>query len=136
MAIAGIFLAAVFAFVRAITSLPQSVWTQIILVAVIVLLVISVLLAVIALRVREVAAAPLGEELEKLTADLLKVEDEQERVARTSNLLWDQIRLWRRVNEQVHKENSNKAALVLKAQLFLLLSVCAVAILTVLVIVG
>lgn len=136
VAIAGIFLAAVFAFVQSMTSLRQSIGTGTLLVGAVLLLVTSIVFAVLSLRVRKVSVAPLGEEFEKLILDILGIEDEQERTARVPNLLRDQIRLWRAVNDDVHKENMNKASLVLKAQLFLFFAIFAVALLVVLVIVG
>ena len=135
-AISGIFIAAVFAFVQAISSITQPVWTQALLVTALVFLVIGVLLAVLALRVREVAAPPLGKDLETLVTDFLEIEDEGERQNRLPNLIRDQIGIWREVNEQVHEVNKNKAAMVLWSQALLVLSVGAVSILTILVIVG
>lgn len=135
-AIAGVFLAAAFVFVREINSLKPSLWTRAGLVVAIGCLVTSVALAVVAMRVRQVSAAPLGEPVEQLAEDLMAVADEAERLARMPAFVRDQVAPWKEVNEELRKAIQSKAESVSRAQLWLLAAIGAVAVVTVLVLGG
>ncbi len=134
-AIAGIFLAAVFAWVRPLAAgvgIPE----RLLLSASIVLLVASVVAAVLALQVRSVSAPPLGEETGDMIRDLLRPENAGELPARIPRLFQDQIRAWRDTNRDMADNNLGKAARVRASQLALLAAASVVAILSVIAVLG
>jgi hypothetical protein len=130
-ATAGIFLAAAFAFVRSFSEGQVPTGSRPALVIANVLLVASVILAVLALRIREVTAAPFGDRLEELTNDLMRIKNNEERRSRASDFIREQIEMWRRVNNEMSAENERKACLILTSQVLLLLAVLSVASITV-----
>lgn len=136
LATAGIFLAATFAFVKSFSEHQIPTGSRPALILAILLLVTSVVLAILCLRIRVVAAAPFGDRLETLTKDLMRIEKVEERNARAPDFVREQIAMWRDVNEEMHQQNDRKAQLVLASQVVLLLAILCVAGLTIVLIGG
>ena len=134
-AIAGIFLAAVFAWAR---QAPAGTGTleRVLLCASIVLLVASVVAAVLALQVRTVSAPPLGDETGDMIRDLLRPENAHELPDRVPLLFQDQIRAWRDTNRDMAEKNQDKAGRVWGSQVALLAAAVVVAALTVMAVLG
>ena len=130
VAVAGIFLAALFAFVRELTANSGPLESVLLAVAVLTLLV-SVGYAIAALRIRDIAASPLGKHLKPLVQHLLATPDLEANPDRATNFLNDHIRMWHETNENMHHENDRKAGHVLRSQVCLMAAIAAVAILTV-----
>jgi gas vesicle protein len=120
-ALAGIFLAAVFASARE----PRSGFgscERVLVVATILLLVGAIIAAVFALRVRSLAAPPLGEETAQMVADILhkaKADELEERVAAFYN---DQMKAWNDTNKQMRQHALSKAARIKWAETTLVLA--------------
>jgi Flp pilus assembly protein TadB len=129
VAIAGIFLAAVFAFVQTL-SVTTPVESALLVIAV-ALLVLAVLISVLVLRVREVPMAPLGDTLDQLVQDLIHGHD-RPGSAEVVGFLRDQTPLWSEANDELHTLGLKKANQLATAQLLLLIAALAVATLTVL----
>jgi hypothetical protein len=91
---------------------------------------VTVILAVLSLRVREVVAPPLGENLDDLITDLSGVSDAEETAERLPRFVGDQLSMWKAANEAVDRVNKDKASLVALAQRLLLLAIGLVAVLT------
>jgi hypothetical protein len=105
--VCGVFLAGVFAFARGITD-PAETWQKILLTAATILLVLSVIVALRALRVREVELPPYGDEHHSLLTDLLR--DGAPIDGETADAyLRDQIRMWAKCNKSVYDANGTKA---------------------------
>jgi hypothetical protein len=134
-AIAGIFLAAVFAWVRPLTA-GAGTLERVVLCVSIVLLVASVVAAVLALQVRTVSAPPLGEETGDMIRDLLQPERAAELPERIPRLFQDQIRAWRDTNRDMAKQNLGKANRVRDSQVALLAAAGVVAALSVMAVLG
>ena len=131
VATAGVFLAAAFAFVKSFTEGQLPSGDRYVLIATSALLVVSVALAVLALRIREITAAPVGARLEQLAKDLSLITTDEERRTRAPDFLGEQIDMWRDANTATTKANATKAAFVLASQVTLLLAVLAIAVLTI-----
>jgi hypothetical protein len=132
-AVAGIFLAAVFAFVRDLTAgAPPSPVTWGLLLAT-GLLVLSVVGCLRALWRREVLRPPLGDETRALVADLLEAEEHVEQLPRFY-IQWS--RQWATVNDRIHTANESKAYWLLCSQLCLLIAILIVGAITIFVIVN
>lgn len=128
--VAGIFLAAAFAFVRDLTGAGTGLVEKSILAVAVGMLTVTVILAVLSLRVRELVAPPLGENLDDLITDLSGVSDAEEIAERLPRFVGDQLSLWKTANEAVDRVNKDKASLVALAQRLLLLAIGLVAALT------
>ena len=128
--VAGIFLAAAFAFVRDLTGAGTGLLEKSILAVAVGLLTATVILAVLSLRVREVVAPPLGENLDELITDLSSVRDAEEIAERLPRFVGDQLSMWRSANEEVDRLTKSKAGLVALAQKLLLVAIGLVALLT------
>lgn len=129
--LAGIFLAAGFAWARQMTTTIPSTERFALAVSLIVL-VGSVLCAVLALQIRTVPAPPLGDATGALVRDLLKARKPKEAPARLAAFHHDQIGLWKKVNEQVDAKNASKARWTLYSQAALLCASVIVAMISVL----
>ena len=134
VAISGIFLAGVFAFIRFRWDDAGSA-EALLLVLSMLLIVCSVIGSLMALRVRSVSAAPRGEQLHRLVEDLQDA-GEAETPERIRRFLGDQIGSWKSVNEAVQRINSNKAGWLMTAQVFLLAAIVCFGVLTLLAIGG
>ncbi|HSU13139.1 hypothetical protein [Longimicrobium sp.] len=118
VAIAGIFLAGIFTFIRDLkaTSPALERW---VLVLVALLLALTVALAVLALRVREIEDPVPGQEAERMVLDIcsLSVEEIPERMP---GLFGEQFGVWREVNLRVRASVERKARWLRCAQSFLM----------------
>jgi hypothetical protein len=121
VAIDGIFIAAMFAFVRGLGdgSTCNQKWMLTIAASI---LTISVILSIIALWVRSVPSAPIGKSLESLVTDLMNLQDGTE-PERLHNLSRDHAELWRDTNSKIHRVNGAKATLLMTAQIALLVAI-------------
>jgi hypothetical protein len=129
-AIAGIFLAAAFAWGR---DLPVG-FTEVqrfMLAGAIVLLVATTVAAVLALQVRMVAAPPLGEETAEMVTDILQMPNSGELLDRVTGFYNDQITAWKDTNIGIRSHCLGKAARIQIGQLTLLLAAVLVAVLAI-----
>jgi hypothetical protein len=129
-AIAGIFLAALFAWARKVPA-SFGLWERRLVVAGIVVLVAAIVAAVLALEVRMVAAPPLGEETADMVSDILKKQKADEVQERIAGFYNDQITAWRDTNKDMAEESHSKASRVVFGQAALLLAAVVVAILAI-----
>ena len=107
-AIAGIFLAAVFAWAREVPA-NFGTFERVLLVASIFLLVASIVAAVLALHVRKVAAPP-HQETAEMISDILKKQKPDELPARVAAFYNDQITEWKEANSDIHEHIQRKAS--------------------------
>jgi type II secretory pathway predicted ATPase ExeA len=128
IAIDGIFIAAMFAFIRALSE-SQTCDERWMLMISASLLTISVVLAIRVLWIRSVPSAPVGESLESLVDDLLKLEDGTQ-TERLHNLFKDHAEMWKSINSKVQEVNESKARLLVIAQGVLLAAILAIVLLT------
>jgi predicted PurR-regulated permease PerM len=124
-AIAGIFMAAVFAWVR---DLPASfgMLERAVVIITLMLLVCAVVAAVLALQVRKVASPPFGDETAEMVRDILRKQKDgelEERLARLSN---DQANTWRQTNKDMQQHCDRKACWLSVGQIALLLAAACV----------
>lgn len=129
IAVAGIFIAAAFAYIRDITPIALSP-EKILLGLAILLLVLSVILSILALRVRKVTAPPLGEFTHYYIKDLLQVTDEAAFQEYLPVVFNDHATRWLNIKQETYKLNQIKARYLWSAQLFLMASILTVALLT------
>jgi hypothetical protein len=130
-AIAGVFLAALFAWARDIPA-TFGQFERYLIVASLAFLVAAVIAAVLALEVRKVTAPPLGEETAEMVRDIVnkhKPDEAPERIAAFYN---DQITAWRDTNRNMADESGSKATRLICGQAALLIAAVAVAILAIL----
>src|SRR4030095_2260991 len=110
-AIAGIFLAAVFTWSRALPATYN--WVQgLLLAGSIVLLVATVVAAVLALQVRTVSLPPLGEETAEMISDMVRGHRAEELPQLVANFYHDQMRVWKDTNEEMGDHCASKASRV------------------------
>jgi hypothetical protein len=121
VAISGIFLAGVFAFVNDLQANAACV-ARCLLTATAALLAVSVILALAVLWVRSVSSAPLGESLSVLVRDLLSADDGLSS-ERLQDYYKDQAHLWKATNEEVDTANRRKAGFLIAAQVSLALGI-------------
>ena len=128
-AIAGVFLAAVFNFVRP-PGVSLAAPLTFLLGLSVGALVVSVLFALLAMRVRSVPALPASEEAARMVTDLLAM-PEAELEARHRGLLADTVNVWLPVNRQLQAANATKASWLERAQWCLMGAAILVAIVTI-----
>lgn len=128
VAIAGIFLAGLFAFLRDIA--PETFWWQkALLVTAGCALGISVLLAALVLKVRTRLSPQVGRNIEALVRDLTRLSDESDLIGRLPAFASDQMEVWRSTVSQLEDIVQGKAKNLRCAQIFLALGVVAIVIL-------
>ena len=131
IAIAGIFIAVVFAFIR--EAGQQSYWAErACLGLALIFLVISVIFSIMVLRVRQAPFPPMGGFVDKMFIDHLNIKDDAELLERLPLLINDQAKAWRQVKEMVVTSNKSKARNLWAAQVFLLAAILTFATLTLL----
>jgi hypothetical protein len=129
--IAGIFIASAFAYVRDIK--PETHKSEKVLLAVSVcFLIATVILSILALKLRKVAAPLMGENMNSLVGDLLRLSDDEGFLERLPNYYNDQSALWRQVTEETHNANQSKARFLWWAHITLVAAIVVVACITVL----
>ncbi len=129
-AIAGIFLAAGFAWAREIPATFGPLQRTLLAMACAVLIV-AVTMALLALRVRNLSSPPQGKALSKMIDDLLPRLNPYNSHLRLEALLHDQIVGWTNSNEQTRQKSIEKASWVRRAQWSLIAASALVAIVTV-----
>jgi len=129
VAIAGIFLAAVFAWTR---DLPTTFGTceRLLLVGSCLSLVAAVIAAIWALFIKMMSAPPLGEGTAHMVRDILR-KSKKDLGARTEALYNDQITLWKKTNEEMRKHILVKARCIKFGQGALVLAAVLVSVLAV-----
>ena len=128
IAISGIFLAGILAFVRALSTAATSI-ERLFLAAATALLTLCIVLSLLVLRIRTISGTPAGKSLEILINDLLQVEDGTTS-ERLLNYCRDQMQMWSTTNHDIEKANQEKADLLIKAQVILVIAIGCAAILT------
>ncbi|HEU4560910.1 MAG TPA: hypothetical protein VFS20_23870 [Longimicrobium sp.] len=134
-AIAGIFVAGVFAITR---DLDQStpfyeVW---LLVGVTLLLTTAILFAVRALFIRNLVDPPTGSQLEQVAMDVVRIDDDEEFAKLLPAVYSEQFSAWREANETLRQAVVAKAVAVWRGQMavagavLLMTMVCLVVVLT------
>lgn len=123
--IAGVFLAAAFAFARDVPA-GFGQGQRALLCVGIGMLVLTVCLALAGLQIRRVSAPPIGENLKQLVQDLLPNLTEIERDARLTAFIGDQIMLWEQCNQNVREKTTGKARWVTLSQYCLLAAIVVV----------
>lgn len=126
-AIAGIFLAAAFAWARDVPSGIGDL-SRGLLAGSIALLVATIVLAVFALLIRQVAAPPLGDETADMVQDILEKQKVDEAAQRLRGLYNDQMTAWKDTNTDTAEHNRSKAGLVAIGQTALVLAAILVAV--------
>lgn len=127
VAISGIFIAGVFAYLRDNIALMPC-YQKILLGAGIICLLISVSFSILALRIRQLPAPPMGEYLDRLVCDLLEVTDSS-LLERLPLFVQDQITGWRNVRKGLVDANLRKAKNIWIGQILLVISILIVGIL-------
>ena len=127
--VSGIFLAASFAWAR---DIPHSfgIWQRDILTFLLALLVISVVLALIGLRIRSVPRAPHSGGIQNMVKDMLELTHAAGRDILKKNFSYDQMRLWKETVDGLETANERKASYILTAQLTLVTAAVVSALLT------
>ncbi len=132
-AVAGVFLAAAFAYVRTLEPEDMSRLETYALIGTVALLVATVVRAIAALRVTQVEAPPSGDEIDRVVTAYNEL-DEKQRGERLDDLYGTQLKVWKHANETLHEANSKKAELLADAQTLLTIAAIAAALLTVLIV--
>lgn len=116
IAIAGIFLAAAFAFLKDVGS-NMTVFETALLSAAVLLVIVTVLLAVLALRIKEVLDGPSGETIHGMAKDLIiACTSQEEQAERLRRFQGDEMKLWCEAIDSLRRVNASKAILVLRGQ--------------------
>jgi hypothetical protein len=125
IAIAGVFLAGIFAYAGRVPA-DACLYHKLIIVGAVACVAFSVMFAMLALRLREVAPPPLGSEVGEMVAHILSRDEGDALREREVNFSSDRIRLWGDVNEEMRSVNGKKAG-HLKATQWLLFAVVVLA---------
>jgi len=129
IAIAGVFVGGVFAFLTKSGSTPD-VYERFILLITITLLILSVIFAMQVLRTRIVLVPPLGSFMDYSVKHLLEV-DETEFAERVRRFNRDHVKKWREVMQKTSTSLHSKASYLWIAQILLMIAIFAIAILTI-----
>jgi len=127
VAIAGIFIAGAFAYLRENIAL-MNCYQKTLLGCGIVCLLITVAYSIMALRIRKLPAPPMGEYLDKIVCDLLRVKD-SELLERIPLFVQDQIIGWRIVRKGLSDSNLRKAKNIWIGQILLVGAILIIGIL-------
>ena len=126
--VAGIFLAAVFAYIEKVTLTR---FDKVLLIIAIALLVFTVFLAVKSLMVHEVPSPPLGLCCDHYGTRLLSVKDDLEFIERVDLFFYDVVIEWRQYVKRALLDYRHKASYLYPAQVLLLFAAGIVAVLTI-----
>lgn len=126
--VAGIFLAAVFAYIEKVTLTR---FDRMLLIFAIALLVFTVFLAVRSLMVREVPSPPMGLCYDHYGTRLLSVKDDLEFIERADLFFYDVVIEWRQYVQRALVDYRYKASYLYPAQVLLLIAAGIVALLTI-----
>lgn len=129
--VAGIFIAGAFAYVREIKP-PTHTTEKVLLEVSVGFLIASVVLSILALRLRKVAAPLMGDNMNTMVGDLLQLSDDENFLKRLPDHYNDQSGLWRKVKEETHAANQSKARFLWWSHITLVIAIVVVACITVL----
>lgn len=131
-AIAGIFIAVIFAFIRQIAVKLTPTESQLLLLSVL-FLAVCVFFCLLALRITSVTSSPSGQTIEAMVEDLLalKIEGTDEFRQRVRLFIRDQVLLWREASDSANDAVEKKGRSVFLAQVFLFASVLLVGVMTI-----
>jgi len=93
----------------------------------------SIVFALLALRIRTLAASPSGEDVRKLLVKIASDTDEQNRTKGLTYFYGDAAELWRRFVENRRRVNEEKAEYIWSAQKCLLLTALSVSLIIILI---
>lgn len=127
-AIAGIFMAAAFAFVRN-SALGLSGWEKLLLLSLVMVLIVSIMMAVRTMLMRAVPVPPTSESIAQMVSELLETAAE-EHEERHAAIVADTINAWIPVNRQLRADLADKAGKLAIAQRCLLGAAVLMALLT------
>ncbi len=123
VAIAGIFLAGIFVFIRDVGKF--SCFEKVLLITLIVCLVASVLLSILALIVRKITDANLGNNIKALVERILEESDFEKLKEASAQSPTDQKNLWEKLTPDIRKINTEKGWYLLIGQILLLAAITA-----------
>ncbi|MBE3065372.1 MAG: hypothetical protein IMZ69_10200, partial [Spirochaetes bacterium] len=125
-AIAGIFLAAVFAWTR---DLPSNFgrWERLQIVANILFLLSAIIATVLALLVRRVTAPPFGDETAEMVTEILAKQKPEELQQRLDGFFGDQMKAWKDTNKELLQHSQSKALRLVVGQVTLVVAAVLVA---------
>ena len=119
VAVTGIFIAAALPVVRDLKA-GTTLWIRVPLLLAALALVMAVVFAVLALRIRLVARPPSGKDLLGLVQDLFREPAASDMVLASRNFLRDRIRTWEAAVDERLRTNDHKATRLRSAQYSLL----------------
>jgi hypothetical protein len=128
--VAGIFLAGAFAYLSKVSHHPD-IYEQVFFVFAIVFLIISIVLSIMILKIRDLPHPPLGEFLEPAARLLLALND-ADFTAYMPGLFNSHADAWTDTKEQLRAANRSKAELLWAAQVFLIIAIAWAALLFIL----
>ncbi|MHB9073001.1 MAG: hypothetical protein ACYC6G_05700 [Desulfobaccales bacterium] len=129
VAIAGIFIAGAFAYLKDNITIIL-LYQKILLGFGIIFLIGSVIFSIIALKVRKLPAPFMGRSLNETIMLLLQIHDAQELSQRMPCLIREQIDKWVEINNKNDAANHNKAIYLWVAQLLLTTAIIFIGVLT------
>jgi hypothetical protein len=127
-AIAGVFLAGIFAYVT--QENIAGIFSRLVVANAVLALICSVLFSIRVIGIREVQDTPGGRDVKKLADMLIRVETEEEFLERMPDFVSEQLGLWDSATMDVSKANEDKAAWLVVAQKALSLAIGLMAVLT------
>lgn len=130
VAIAGVFIGGIFAFLNS-TSLVKTTLNVSILTTAVAVLSASVLLSILVLRVRDTKGVPTGEHTNQILTDLLEL-DVATITANLSRFYGDKGRAWASCVDKLRSDVERKSDFLWGGQIMLLLGIICVAFLAVL----
>jgi hypothetical protein len=143
VAIAGIFIASAFVFIKDIRTSNLAFNLKLLLVAAIVCLVLSVVCAILALTLRSITSPPGGEKINLIVKDILKLKEGETTETHAAalpalrlSLFYEQIRDWKKAIESANAIIAFKVKCLWCAQWLLVLAIVFVVSLTSLIILG
>jgi hypothetical protein len=128
--VSGIFIGAVFAYIRESKSDTPN-YEKGFLVFSISCLVVSVAMAVFALNVRKIKKSPFGKNTEELSEGYEEISKKEDFERFSQGFANDQLKSWREVRNNIATENEKKAGFIWKANIFLMIAILSVAVLSI-----
>jgi hypothetical protein len=138
IAVAGIFIAAVFPFIRDISKYQLSPLNLLIVKSLLVIAIcqlgISIILAIMVLKVTKLVGPLSGDFVFKRASALLAIEDDTVLDERTPALLREYIAAWQAINEVIYRSNNKKSKWLWLGQLFMVISIGVVATISIIIV--
>lgn len=126
IAVAGIFIAGTLAYLEKLNPNLQQHERVLILIA-LVCLIVSVVLAILALRARTIDAPPLGSFVAHYSILLVKIDSEQRLRPYQESFFTEHVSRWVDVMNQIREANASKAKYLRSAQQWLIAAILSVA---------